>query len=167
MHVTQRATQTIPILSFSDDLVSEQAVASLARPGGNTTGISILATELDGKRQEILLDMVPVARRIAALVYPGVTAAQQLHVLETAARARGVTLVVHLVAKADGILPTIDAALANGAQALNVLASSLFNANRARIIERVAAIRLPAIYQWLEMAEEGGLIAYGPRFVAI
>jgi putative tryptophan/tyrosine transport system substrate-binding protein len=165
--VMQRATQIIPILAVSDDLVAEKAVASLAHPGGNTTGISILATELDGKRQEILLETMPSARRIAALADPGVTAPGQLQVLKDAAKARGVTLAVHLVADADEILPAIDAAAAAGAQALNVLASSLFNRSRAQIIERTAAARLPAVYQWPEMAEEGGLIAYGPRFVAI
>jgi putative ABC transport system substrate-binding protein len=165
--VMQRATQTIPILAFSDDLVAEKAVASLARPGGNTTGMSILATELDGKRQEILLELVPAARRIAALADPDVTGPQQLQVLNGAANGRGVTLAVHVISEPDGILPAIDAALAGGAQALNVLASSLFNRYRAQIIERVAVGRLPAIYQWPETAEEGGLIAYGPRFVSM
>jgi len=165
--VMQRATQTIPILAFSDDLVAENAVASLARPGGNTTGMSILATELDGKRQEILLELVPAARRIAALADPDVTSPQQLQVLNGAANGRGVTLAVHVVSEPDGILPAIDAALAGGAQALNVLASSVFNRYRAQIIERVVVGRLPAIYQWPETAEEGGLIAYGPRFVSM
>jgi len=64
-------------------------------------------------------------------------------------------------------MPALDAALGAGAHALNVLASSLFNRYGAQIIERVAVARLPAIYQWPEMAEEGGLMAYGPRFVTL
>ena len=63
-------------------------------------------------------------------------------------------------------MPAIDAAAAD-AQALNVLASSLFNRHRAEIIARAAALQLPAIYQWPEMAEEGGLLAYGPRFTTL
>ena len=63
----QKATRTIPILAVSDDLLLEGLVGSLAHPGGNTTGISILATELDGKRQELLTDLFPAARHIAAL----------------------------------------------------------------------------------------------------
>src|SRR5262245_22372384 len=63
----QAATQTIPLLTFTDDMVASGLVASLARPGGNTTGISILATELDGKRQEILMEMLPTARRMAVI----------------------------------------------------------------------------------------------------
>ena len=165
--VVQRATQTIPILTVSDDLLAEQAVASLAHPGGNTTGISILAPELDGKRQEILLEAIPLARRLAILVDPGVTAPHQLDALQDIANAHGITVSTHIAANLDEIMPAIDAALAAGAQALNVLASSLFNRYRAQIIERMAAIRLPAIYQWPETAEEGGLLGYGPRFTQV
>ncbi len=146
---------------------AEQAVASLAHPGGNTTGISILATELDGKRQEILLEAVPLARRLALLVDPAVTAPHQLDALQDIAKARGITVSAHKAANSVEIMPAIDAAVAAGAQAFNVLASSLFNRYRPQIIERMAAIRIPAIYQWPEMAEEGGLIAYGPRFVGL
>jgi putative tryptophan/tyrosine transport system substrate-binding protein len=165
--VIQRETQTIPILTVSDDLLAEHAVASLAHPGANITGISILATELDGKRQEILLDAFPLARRIAILADSGVTKPPQLERLTDEAKTRGVSVSAHLVASAEEIMPAVDAALATGAQALNVLASSLLNRNRAKIIAHAAAIRLAAIYQWPEMAEEGGLIAYGPRFVAL
>jgi len=139
-------------------------VESLAHPGVNTTGISILATELDGKRQELLTDLVPSARHIAALADPGVTRPEQLRALEDAARKQGIELSVYLASKPEEILPAIEAARASGAQALNVLASTLLNANRRPIIERAAALKLPAIYQWPDMAEAGGLAAYGPNF---
>jgi ABC-type uncharacterized transport system substrate-binding protein len=163
----QRNTKTIPILTVSDDLLAEGVVASLSHPGGNTTGISILASELDGKRQEILLETVPHARHLALLADPAVTRPPQLKRLADAATAHGIAVSTHLAARGDDIGPAIDAALAKGAEALNVLASSLLNRYRLQIIERVAVARLPTIYQWPEMAEEGGLIAYGPRFVAI
>jgi putative ABC transport system substrate-binding protein len=159
----QKATRTIPILTIDDDLVLHGLVSSLAHPGGNTTGISILATELDGKRQELLTELVPAARHIAALADPGQTAPEQLRALEGAARARGIELSIHLAAKPEEIVPAIDAAQASGAQALNVLAASLFNANQRLIIERTGTLELPAIYQWPENAEAGGLAAYGPR----
>jgi putative tryptophan/tyrosine transport system substrate-binding protein len=165
--VLQRATATIPILTVSDDLLAEKVVTSLSHPGGNVTGISILATELDGKRLEILLETVPGARRLAILADHGVTTPEQLKALEDAAKAHDVTVSTHTVLRADDIMPAIDAALSAGAQALNVLASSLLNAHRKQIIERMAAARLPAIYQWPETAEAGGLIAYGPRFVML
>jgi putative ABC transport system substrate-binding protein len=163
----QQATQTIPILTVSDDLLAEQAVASLSHPGGNTTGISILATELDSKRQDILVEAVPAAHHLALLVDAGVTKPQQLKQLEDAAKARGLIASSHLATKSEDVIPAIAAAVAAGAQILNVLASSLFNRHRAQIIEHTALARLPAMYQWPEMAEEGGLIAYGPRFVAL
>jgi putative ABC transport system substrate-binding protein len=130
----------------------------------NTTGISILATELDGKRLEILSELVPHARRIAALADYNVTRPAQLTGLENAARERGVQLSVHRIVKAEEITGAIDQVRASGAEALNVLASPLLNAQRRFVIERVAALHLPAIYQWPETAKEGGLVAYGPSF---
>jgi putative tryptophan/tyrosine transport system substrate-binding protein len=165
--VLQRATETIPIVTVSDDLLAEKVVTSLSHPSGNVTGISILATELNGKRQEILLETNPGVRRLAILADNGVTTPEQIKALEDAAKFRDVTVSTHIALRADDIVPAIDAALSAGAQALNVLASALFNRYRTQIIERMAAARLPAIYQWPEMAEEGGLMAYGPRFVTL
>ena len=165
--VMQRATQTIPVHTVSDDLLAEKVVTSLARPEGNVTGISILATELDGKRQEILLEAFPGTQRLAILAENDVTKPEQLQALEGAAQARGIAVSTYVVRRPDDVDPAIEAALSAGARALNVLASSLLNRSRKRIIERTATARLPAIYQWPEMAEEGGLMAYGPRFVAL
>jgi len=85
----QAATKTIPILATSDDMVGGGLVPSLRRPGGNTTGVSLLAPELDGKRQDILIEAVPGIRRIAALADPNVSTPQHLEALKDAARARG------------------------------------------------------------------------------
>ena len=163
----QRATTTIPILAITDDMVGQGLVHSLAKPGGNTTGITILASELDGKRQEILIEAVSGLRRIAALVDSNTTTPSQLRVLEDAARARGVELSIHQVAWREEIGSAIDAAKAAGAGALNVLASTLLFNSRAFIFKRVEALRLPAVYQFPEMAEQGGLIAYGPPLVPL
>jgi len=163
----QRATKTIPILTVMDDVLAGGAVASLAHPGGNTTGISIFAPELDGKRQEVLLEAVPRTRHLALLADPTVTRPPQLKALEDSAKSRGIAVSTHLAVNTNEVMPALEAAVAAEAQALNVLASPLFNRYRAEIIERAAALRLPAIYQWPEMAEEGGLIAYGPRFTAL
>jgi putative tryptophan/tyrosine transport system substrate-binding protein len=161
--VMQKATLTIPILAGTDDLVLSGLVSSLAHPGGNTTGISFLATELDGKRLELLTQLVPGAHHIGALADPGVTAPEQLRAMEEAARARGLELSIHLAAKPEDIAAAIDTAQASGARALNVLATPLLDANRRLIIERTGTLKLPAIYQWPEIAETGGLAAYGPR----
>ncbi len=82
-----QATKTIPIVANCDDLVRNGLVASLARPGGNLTGVSILATELDGKRQQLLTDLIPGIRRLATLAYLSTTAPDRLAVLQQAAAA--------------------------------------------------------------------------------
>src|SRR5262249_18028655 len=130
-------------------------------------GVSILATELDGKRQEILVEAMPGLRRMAALVDSNTTPARQLEALVDAARARGVELLLYRVTKPEQIVPAIEAAKTSNAAAVNVLASPLLFVNSSVVIERVAALRLPAVYQWPEMAEQGGLIGYGPRIVQI
>jgi len=94
-------------------------------------------------------------------------APRQLQALQHAARARGVELSIYRVAKPDEIAPAIDAAKASDAAALNVPASPLLFGNRQVIIERAAALRLPAMYQWPEVAEQGGFVGYGPRLVQL
>lgn len=163
----QKATKKIPILAITDDMIGEGVVKSMARPDGNTTGVSILATELDGKRQEILIEVVPGARRIAALADVHATAPAQLEALQREATARNIELSIQRVDKAAEIPSALGAVKASGVAALNVLASPMLHSNYQIILERVAALRLPAIFQWPEIAEDGGLVAYGPRFMEI
>jgi putative ABC transport system substrate-binding protein len=167
IRAAQRASATIPIVAITEDMVGSGLVRSLGNPGRNTTGISILATQLDGKRQEILTAMVPGVRRMAALADANTTRPRELQAMREAARARGVDLSIHRVVKLEEILPAIDAARDAGATALNVLATPLLFNHRRLIFERAVALRLPAMYQWPEMAEEGGLAAYGPRITDI
>jgi putative ABC transport system substrate-binding protein len=167
IRAVQHATQAIPILGLTDDMVGEGLVDSLARPNGNTTGFSIFATELDGKRQEILVEAVPGLRRMAALADTNNTTGVKLSALKEAARARNIELSIYRVAKGEDIAAAIDVAKTSGAAALNVLASPMLDANHQLVIDRVAALRLPAIHQWPELAEEGGFAAYGPRFFDI
>jgi putative tryptophan/tyrosine transport system substrate-binding protein len=159
----QHATREIPIVANAEDMVGSGFVASLANPGGNTTGVSLLSSELDGKRQEILMEAVPRAHGYAALADVNSTSPQRLQTLQEATRAHGAELSIHRVAKAEEIGGAINAAKSSGAAALNVLASALLSNNRQFIVPRVAALALPSIYQWPTVAEEGGLIGYGPR----
>ena len=167
VRAAQRATKTIPIVAVTDDMVGTGLVSSLARPDGNTTGISILAGELDGKRQEILIEAVPGVRRIATLADSNVSAVAKLNEMQEAARRRNIELSVHRVASGKEIAAAIDMAHASGSAALNVLASPLLMAYRRMIMDRVAVLRLPTIYQWPEKPEEGGLAAYGPRITEV
>jgi putative tryptophan/tyrosine transport system substrate-binding protein len=167
IRAAQQATATIPILGITLDMVGEGLVNSLARPGGNTTGVSVLATELDGKRQEILIEAVPGLHRMAILADTKATRSPQLQAFQDAAHARNIELSIHRIASTEEITAAIDAAKASGAAALNVLSSPLLYGNHQLIMDRVAALRLPAIYSWAEAAEQGGFVAYGPRLVQI
>jgi putative tryptophan/tyrosine transport system substrate-binding protein len=162
IRAAQQAAKTIPILAITDDMLGSGLVNSLARPNGNTTGLSILATELDGKRQEILIEAIPGIRRMAALADPNTTPIAKLNKLQEAARVRDVELSIQRAASGAEITTAIDMAQSSGATALNVLASPMLYGNRKLILDRVAALHLPAIYQGPEMAEEGGFIGYGP-----
>jgi putative ABC transport system substrate-binding protein len=168
LRALQATTRTIPIVGMSEDMVAEGLVASLARPGGNITGISLLSPELDGKRQDILIEAVPSARRIAAMSDSRNTPPYHLQALQHAARSRGVELAVFGVSGPEEIASAIEAAKAGGAAALNFLATPLFSVpgtrNNATVMQRIAALRLPAIFQWPETAEAGALAGYGPRF---
>jgi putative tryptophan/tyrosine transport system substrate-binding protein len=161
----QQATTTIPILGSTDDMVGSGMANSLARPGGNITGTSLFSTELDGKRQEILIEALPGLRHMAALADSKTTAALRLRSLQDEARARGIELSVHQIAKPDEIPTALQAAKASGAAAMNVLSSPVLYGNRQIIIQRAATLRLPAIYQFPEEATEGGLLGYGPSII--
>ena len=164
---TGRATTTIPIVAIADDFLRNQLVSSLARPAGNITGISILAGELNGKRLELLIEMIPEVRHLAALVDPRTSSPEHLDALTRSARSRGIELSLHRADTRAQIVPAIEAARAAGAQGLNVLASAFLNANRALIIKQVAGAQLPAIYQFPEICREGGLAGYGTRLSAV
>ncbi len=163
----QEATKTIPIIGMSEDMVADGLVASLARPGGNTTGISILTPLLDGKRQDLLIEAVPDMRRIATLVDATRTKQEHVQQIRDAARTRGIEVSVLGVATYEQVIPIIGAAKAAGADAINFLASPLFTVNARTWIEHVTRVRLPAVHQWPELAEDGGLLGYGPRFTEV
>jgi putative ABC transport system substrate-binding protein len=167
MRAAQGAMSGVPIVGLATDMIATGLVKSLARPGGNVTGISLLSSELDGKRQDILIEAVPGARRMAILADANATTPQHLKTLQDAARTRGTEFAISMIRTPEDIAPVMNEIKASGAAAINVLASPVFSANRRLIIERAAALRLPAIYEWPEMAEEGGLIGYNARLSSI
>jgi ABC-type uncharacterized transport system substrate-binding protein len=165
IRAVQEATRTIPILAFEDDLLGSGLVNSIARPDGNTTGVQMLAGDLDGKRQDILIEAMPGLRRMAALADSNLTT--KLDALREAPRARGIELSIYRVASGEEVAAALDTAKNSGAAALNVLASPMFFGFRQLIIERALALRLPAMYFFPDMAQEGGLAAYGPGMVHV
>jgi putative tryptophan/tyrosine transport system substrate-binding protein len=100
----QAVAPGIPIIGVADDMVAAGLAQSLVQPGGNVTGVSLFAPELDGKRQELLIELLPGVRHMAALADPRVQSAQQLQALQEAGRARGVELSIHPVTSADAIV---------------------------------------------------------------
>ena len=166
VRAVQQATKTVPIVAIAPDMLGSGLVTSLARPEGNTTGVNSQPEELDGKRQEILIEAVPGLRRMAVPAHIDHNGAK-LDVLQAAARAHNVELSIYRVANPEEIAAAIDNAHASGAAALNILASPLFYGIRRQIMGRVAAAHLPTIYEFPETAEEGGFAAYGPRLVQL
>jgi putative tryptophan/tyrosine transport system substrate-binding protein len=162
-----RATMTVPIVAIADDFLRNRLVASLARPAGNLTGISILADGLNGKRLELLIELLPGVRRIAMLVDPRTASPDHLQAMTDIARLRGVEVSAQVAETKQQIISAIEAAHAQGAEALNVLASAFLNANRAMIIESTTLRRLPAIYQFPELCADGALAGYGARLPRI
>jgi putative tryptophan/tyrosine transport system substrate-binding protein len=157
------ATDKIPILFIiGDDPVKRGLVASLARPGGNATGVNIFTQELTQKRVGILFDLVPAASSIAILTNPEfLPAAATARDAQAAIRAAGKEVVVYDArSEAD-----IDAAFATMAQtrpgALLVGSDPYFNARRAQIVALALRHAIPAIYEWREFAQAGGLVSYG------
>jgi putative tryptophan/tyrosine transport system substrate-binding protein len=167
LQALQARTHTVPIVGMAEDMVAAGFVKSLARPGGNVTGISLLSPELDGKRQDILIEMAPEARRIGAIADGRITPTFHSEALQQAARSRGVELSIFSVKEPKEIKSAIEAAKASNCEAINFLASPMFSLPGSRnyevVVQAIAAVRLPAIFQWPETAEAGSLAGYGPR----
>jgi putative tryptophan/tyrosine transport system substrate-binding protein len=163
----QQATRTIPIvMSLVNDPLGSGLVPSLARPGGNVTGISLMAPDLVGKQLEVLREMVPKVSRIALLRNPANPAsAPQLREAEAAAPALGVRLQTLEARVPQEIDRAFAAMTRERAGALVVLTDSIFTNQRRQIAELAAERRLPAIYGNSEHAEAGGLVAYSANFL--
>jgi putative ABC transport system substrate-binding protein len=157
----QAATTTIPIVAMSEDLVRAKLVLNLTRPEGNTTGVSVMGTELDAKRLELLADLLP-ARSTVMLLADSTTHRESRPAVQAVAQTLGLTLQEAIVSTSDEVERALRGARQRGVAGVNVLSSAFLFAQRARIIKLAAELGLPIIYQWPETAEEGGLIAYGP-----
>src|SRR5262245_21678853 len=154
------ATTTIPVVSMSEDLVRAKLVTNMRQPG-NITGVSIMGTELDAKRLDILAEVLP-ARGTVLLLADSSTHRESRPALDAAAAALGITLREATVGTPEQLERSLREAKDAGATGVNVLSSALLFALRGQIIKLGAELGLPAIYQWPETADEGGLIAYGP-----
>ena len=162
----QKATQRIPIVALADDLLGSKLVASMPHPEGNTTGVAIFAFQLDVKRLELLHEALPQARRIA--VFGDHEPIRNIRDLGNAARGFDVKIIPFSARLEEEVIRAIAAMKATPVEAVNLLASPiLWGEFRSLIRDRLDLHHLPAIWQWPEGAEAGGLIAYGPRLSAV
>ena len=160
----KKATTTTPIVmaAVGDPL---RVVSSLARPGGNITGLSGYTTDLEAKRAQLIKDLVPGAVQVAGLYNMGnPVAPPQWNRVQMAARKLGIELQLLDIRKAEDIAPAFDAATAQRVDALVVGIDALTQENRTLIARLAADHRLPAIYVSREYIDAGGLIAYGPIY---
>jgi len=160
------ATSMIPIVfTVGADPVETGLVASLARPGGNLTGVAILNVELVQKRVELISELVPQARVIGYLINPNNSAIEpNIASAREAVRVRGLQLEI-LKAGAEGEIDAVFASLVQHVDAL-VVGDPLFNSRREQIVALAARYRVPAIYNGREYVAAGGLISYGANFAA-
>jgi putative tryptophan/tyrosine transport system substrate-binding protein len=157
------ATRTIPIVMIAlGDPVRTGLVNSLAQPGGNVTGLSMMVPETAAKRLGLLMEAVPGISRVLVLTYlADPIAPLQVKALEDAARSIGVTLQVHDIRTADDIPAAFDTAAGEHAEALLTTSESIFVAERARVAELAARYKLPAMYSFsTPVVDSGGLMAY-------
>jgi putative tryptophan/tyrosine transport system substrate-binding protein len=164
----KNATRTVPIvMAVSNDPLASGFVASLNRPGGNITGISVLAPELAGRRLQLLTEMVPGLGRVAVLLKPSNPShAVLLTQMQTAAQSLNVELRVVEAAAPDKLESAFAAITAARAGALIVLADSMFFGQTPRLVALTATARLPALFPEKQVAQAGGLMAYGPSIPA-
>jgi putative tryptophan/tyrosine transport system substrate-binding protein len=159
------ATGTIPIVWIGVEAIGEGLATSLAHPGGNVTGIVNLGAELDGKRLELLHELVPAATRISLLAYARLPrSAPRAAAMEALARPLGVRVTARPVSEAAEIDGAFTAIVADHDQAMLVEGGAVISQNRPRVIALAAQYRLPAIYENREFAESGGLLSYAQVF---
>jgi putative ABC transport system substrate-binding protein len=169
VEAARRATSTIPIVMLAvGDAIGTGFIASLARPGGNITGIDALSVELSGKRLELLKQIVPRTTRVAVLWNPANPAGGLgFREIEGAARQLGVTLKSLPVRSAPEIQPAFVALAQERAEGLIVVTDPLTWVTRRQIVELAAKNRVPAAYELREYVDVGGFVSYGPSLVGM
>jgi putative ABC transport system substrate-binding protein len=159
------ATSTIPVVfAVATDPIGSGLVESLARPGGNATGLSVQTIDLAGKRLELLREVVPDLRRLAIMANVGVPdTAAEMHEVQGLARTLGLDVAVLQIRRAEAIAPAFEA-LKPGTEALFVVGDPLTFTNRVQINSLAQGARLPTIYSIREFVAAGGLMSYGTNF---
>jgi putative ABC transport system substrate-binding protein len=160
----KQATSVIPIVfPAAPDPLGSNLVASLARPGGNVTGLSMQQPDLASKRLQLLREVVPGLRRLTILANVGYpSAVVEMGEVQAAVRTLGFEATTLEIRRAEDIAPAFEG-LRGGADALYVCSEPLVNTNRIRVITLALGARLPTMYGYREFVESGGLMSYGPN----
>jgi len=164
------ATSTIPVVFVTgNDPVQSGLVASLARPGGNMTGFTAIATELLSKRFELLSELLPTARTIALLANPNAASVSEvtIRLAQQAASAKGIRLLIVNAGDASDVEAAFASIAQQRADAIMVSADAFFFARRERIVTLAARYAVPAAYELQEFVDAGGLISYGPNVASL
>jgi putative ABC transport system substrate-binding protein len=162
----RKATSTIPIVAVNGDPMGSGFAESLARPGGNTTGLAILTPESSTKWIDLGREIVPGVSRIAVLLHRE-DGGPQLRALEPAARQLGVQVVVLRLQRPEEIAAAFESARQARAEVIVPLSSPVLAAHRQTIVTLASRYRLPAVYEHRLFVNAGGLLSYGPNFAAI
>ncbi len=164
----KQATSVIPIIFvLGNDPVGSGLVASLARPGGNITGLSVQAAEVAGKRLELLRETVPRLRRLAVMAHAGFPdAALEIGHVEAAAHAQGIEVAPLQIRRAQDIATAFES-LNPQADALYVVQDAVIVANRTAIVAFALTRRLPTIFSARDFVQAGGLLSYGPNYPCV
>ncbi|HET9670196.1 MAG TPA: ABC transporter substrate-binding protein [Casimicrobiaceae bacterium] len=162
----QSVSRTIPLVMVAvGDPVGTHLVESLAHPGGNATGLTSIAPDLEGKRLELLTAVAPGLSRVAVLWNPDnafhVGSERQVHAAAKVLHLEVTSTAIRSAADFDGAFTSI---AASGAGAMTVLADRVFLHNRARIVDFARKRRLPAVYAYRELVDAGGLMSFGPDY---
>jgi len=157
----QAATKTLPIVAVGDDLVDSGLAAGLARPGSNMTGVSILATELDAKKIEVLKELLPEAKRFGILNDPATGGRERPQRMAATGRNLDIALQTIDIRGRDDLKPAFQAFQVGRVDGINIVASAMLTSFRQQLGELSLAAKLPAVCQWRSMVEAGCLASYG------
>ena len=164
--LAQQAASQTPIIAMSDDILGARLVSSLSHPERNITGLNIMSQELSAKRLDVLQEIKPSIRRVTALWDP-TTGVSQVTQTEQAAKSLNIELRVREIHTRDDVAAAYQAAHDDGADAINIFASPFLSALYRTMIELSEQYRFPAIYQWKEHVEAGGLVSFGPNLASL
>ena len=164
----KRATATVPIVFYVADPVTTGLITSLARPGGNTTGVASLAEETGAKRVELLKELLPHARRVALLLNPDNPANRlQIPTIKSAAQSLGLGIRVVSVRRQEDLKAAFSMVDRKHADALLILPDAILIAHQSEIAEHALKRKLPGIFSYRMFPDAGGLMSYGPDFAAV